>query len=89
MTIHKLLTVCLLAAGLCLAGSAQAFCFMKGKQSARGMDHYSYPLPPIALAPSRFHAYPYGVLPTKVRQVHSGYLPAQQDSLLIRLQDSH
>ena len=85
MKIPNPLLVCVLVIGLCAAGSAQAFCFLKGKNSARGMSHYTYPLPPVAFAPTRYYAYPYSVPPFDAGQVQPDYIPVQQeDSLLIR-----
>ena len=82
MTTGKSFLLCALAAGLCVAGSAQAFCFLKGKNSARGMNHYMYQLPPIAFAPSRYHAYPYSMLPASTQPVQPDYLYMQQESNL-------
>ena len=83
MTTGKSFLVCALAAGLCVAGSAQAFCFMKGNNNARGQNHYNYPLPPIAFAPSRYYAYPYSTLPAGTQPVQPTYLYMQQESNLL------
>ena len=83
MTTGKSFLVCALAAGLCVAGSAQAFCFLKGKNSARGMDHYMYQLPPIAFAPSRYYAHPYSRLPAGTQPVQPTRPYSQQESNLL------
>lgn len=67
MTTGKSFLICALAAGLCVAGSAQAFCFMKGNNNARGLNHYNYPLPPIAFTQSQYYGYPYSSMMTGKR----------------------
>ena len=85
MKIYKVFLVCVLTTGLCVAGSAQAFCFLKGKNSARGMNHYLYQLPPIDYVPIRYSTHPYSALPVNAGQVQPNYIAVPlKDSLLIR-----
>ena len=84
MTIGKSFLVCALAAGLCVAGSAQAFCFLKGNNNnARGLNYYNQPLPPLAFAPSRYYAYPHSMLPAGTQPVQPTYPYMQQESNLL------
>lgn len=83
MTTARSILVCALAAGLCVAGSAQAFCFMKGNNNARGLNYYHHPLPPIAFAPFRYYAHPYSMLPAGTQPVRPTNLHMQQESNLL------
>ena len=81
MTTGKSFLVFTLAAGLCVAGSAQAFCFMKGNNNnTRGLNYYNHPLPPIAFTPSRYYAHPYSMLPAGMQSIQPTNLYIQQES---------
>jgi hypothetical protein len=71
-----------LAAGLCVSGSVQAFCFLKNKNSGRSHNYYSYPATPAGFAPAQYYAYPYSTLPGGMRHdpVRPRYIPAQQNN---------
>ncbi|MGB5260850.1 MAG: hypothetical protein WBO34_10050 [Gammaproteobacteria bacterium] len=71
-----------LTAGLCVSGSVQAFCFLKGKDSGRSHNYYSYPMQASGFALAQYYSYPYSVPPFGMRydQVEPRYMPAPQNN---------
>ena len=60
MKTARTILVLSLATGLCASAAVQAFCFNKGKHTARAHHFYNYPMPAIGFTPSQAYAYPYG-----------------------------
>jgi hypothetical protein len=67
-------------AGFCVSGGVQAFCFLKGKDSKRAFNNYSYPVPVAGFARSQYPACPYTGWPASAWQglVQPGYVPVPQ-----------
>ncbi|NNJ93505.1 MAG: hypothetical protein HKP57_02055 [Halobacteria archaeon] len=80
MKTGKTFLVLSLAAGLCVSGSVQAFCFMKNNNSGRSHNYYSYPMPAAAFAPAQYYAYPDSMLPASTRYggIRPALVPGQQ-----------